>query len=577
MKRAFRKALLCTLPLALTACFQTSTEIGKDLIDKTLLFDTYTVEFPIEDILLRRADDLSGFSDTRLAIGAIRDETFGLTTRSTAFTLVPALDTLDIGTDPRFVKFCVRFAADTISTAAPEQERIIQNFFIYSLTDTLSSVESGTNREIPHGTEIVSRGIPVYDGKDSLSFELTAAFGQRYINALKKFGPVLRDRTEGAEINKYSDFIKEVPGLYIESDIPQGIGGRINLFELSVLSVSNNYYYRNNNVATLTVNAGYNGVRKDTTFLFIPGEPTFYNEAEYLDNNQKFYQYAFNRTGHEAPEDEAKDKILIEGGGGLKPVIPAAQLREKVVAAITERKGDPKKTVVNKASIILPFEMPDVPEDEALFLLDLFPSLISPTIRSTDSDGTISFGGLTDASASSENQGDLDRSNLVYAPDITYHMQQILARTDLDTKDDADIWFLTVHSETVANANGNAEQEAYYQQMMYAMYYNNLYGGGYGGYGGYGYGYGSYGYGGYGGYGGYSNYYNMYMMASMLSSMNQTTYSTTQELDKDRYYRAILNGPDVTVRNPESCPILLPGALRVPTFRVTFSVPKASE
>ena len=565
MKPAFRKALLLALPLAaLTACVKNSPEIGKDLIDKTLLFDTYTVEFPIEEIQLRRANDLSGFSDTRLAIGAIRDDTFGLTTRSTAFGLVPALDTLDLGTDPKFVKFSVRFAADTISTATPGQERIFQNFYVYSLLDTLSSKESGTNQDIPHGTEIVSRGVPVYDGKDDLTFELNAAFGQRYINALKKYGPILVNRDEDSKVNKYSDFMKEVPGIYIESDIPEGIGGRINLFDLSILSVSQNYYYKNSNYATLTVNASYDGVRKDTSFIFIPGEPAFYDEKAYLDNNQKFYQYAFNRTTHEAPEMDVTDRIYIEGGGGLKPVIPAAQLRERVVAAISERGGDPAKTVINKASIILPYEMP---EDQDL--MNYFPSMISPTIRSTSKDGTVSYGGLADASASSENQGDLDRANLVYAPDITYHMQQILSRTDLDTEDDADIWFLTVHSETVANANGNAEQEAYYQQMMMAMYYNNLYGGGYG-YGGYS----SYGYSGYGGYGGYSNYYNMYMMASLLSSMNQTTYSTTQELDKDRYYRAILNGPTVTTTNPASSLILLPGTRRVPTFRVTFSVPK---
>ena len=570
MKSACRKALLlAVLPFALSACVKTSSEIGKDLIDLSLLYDTYTVEFPIEDILLRRADDLSGFSDTRLAIGAIRDETFGLTTRSSAFSLVPALDTLDLGTDPRFVKFTVRFEADTISAATSGQEHIFQNLYVYSLTDTLSTTESGTNREIPHGTEIVTRGIPVYDGKDSLSLELNAAYGQKYIDVLKRLGPVLVDRSEGSTINKYSEYIQAVPGIYIESDIPEGIGGRINLFNLSILSVSSNYYYRNDNVARLTVNSSYNGVRKDTTFLFIPGEPAFYNEAEYLDNNQKFYQYAFNRTGHEAPEGVAVDDIRIEGGGGLKPVIPANQLRKKVVEAISARGGDPAKTVVNKASIILPFEMP-----EDATLVDLFPSMIGPTIRKTTSNGTISYAGLTDASASSENQGNLDRANLVYAPDITYHMQQMLLRTDLDTEDDADIWFLTVHSETVANANGNAEQEAYYQQMMYAMYYNNLYGGGYGGYGGYGYGGYGYGYGGYGGYGGYSNYYNMMMYASILNSMNQTTYSTTQELDKDRYYRAILNGPASTVTNPASCPLLLPGALRVPTFRVTFSVPK---
>ena len=562
MKSAFRKALLLALPLVLPACVKTSTELGKDLIDKSLLFDTYTVEFPIEDIRLKRADDLSGFSDTRLAIGAIRDETFGLTTRSSAFTLIPALDTLDIGTDPHFVKFTVHFASDTVSVAHEGQEHIFQNLYVYALTDTLSSVESGTNRDIPHGTEIVSRGIPVYNGKDSLSFELSPAFGQKYIDALKQFGPVLIDRSEGSTVNKWKEFIKAVPGIYIESDVPEGMGGRINLFELSVLSVSNNYYYRNDNVATLKVNSVYNGVRKDTSFLFIPGEPTFYDEAEYLENNQKFYQYAFNRTTHEAPEGSAVDNITIEGGGGLKPVFPMAPIRQKVVDAIRARGGDPAKTVVNKASIILPYERPD--DDK---VVDLFPSMLSPTIRITDDDGTVSYGGLTDASASSENQGDLDRANLRYAPDITYHLQEILQREDLATKDNADIWLLTVHSETTANATGNAEQEAYYQQMMYAMYYNNLYGG-YGGYGGYGYGGYGYGYGGYGGYGGYSNYYNYMMMAQMYASMNQTTYSTTQELDKDRYYRAILNGPASTTTDPNT------GKPRVPMFRVTFSIPK---
>ena len=561
MKSAFRKAVLTlAFPLALSACVKVSGELGKDLIDKSLLYDTYTVEFPIEDIRLRRADDLSGYSDTRLAIGAIRDETFGLTTRATAFTLVPALDTIDLGSNPQLVKFTLRFGSDTISVADESQRHILQNFYAYELTDTLSSKEVGTNRDIPHGTEIITRGIPVYDGTDSLSLEFNEAFGNKYLDVLKRLGPVLVDRSEDSDVNKWTDFIKAAPGIYIESDLPEGLGGRINLFELSCLSVSSNYYYRNNNVATLTIRSTYDGVQKDTSFLFIPGEAGFYNEASYLDDNKKFYQYAFNRTSHEAPEGVAVDGISIEGGGGLKPVFPMAPIREKVLSAIAERGGTPAKTVVNKASIILPYE---TPEDPAL--MDLFPTMLSPTIRNTDDDGNVSFGGLTDASASSENQGTLDRANKMYAPDITYHMQEVLLRDDLDVKDNADIWLLTVHSETTANANGNAEQEAYYQQMMYAMYYNNLYGGGYGGYG---YGSYGYGYGGYGGYGGYSNYYNMMMMASMLSSMNQTTYSTTQELDKDRYYRAILNGPAATAKDPYN------GALRVPTFRVTFSIPQ---
>ena len=425
-------------PLALSACVKVDGELGKDLIDKSLLYDTYTVEFPIEDIRLRRADDLSGFSDSRLAIGAIRDDTFGLTTRSSAFTLIPSVDTLDLGIDPQLVRFSIHFAADTVSCADASQKHILQNFYVYELTDTLSSKDVGTNKDIPHGKETVTRGIPVYDGSDSLSFEFSEAFGRKYIDVLKRLGPELVNRTEGSKVNKYSDFITALPGIYIESNLPEGLGGRINLFELSTLTVSSNYYRQNNNNAVLTIRSTYNGVRKDTSFLFVPGEAGFYDEAAYLKDNQKFYQYAFNRTSHEAPEGVAVNGISIEGGGGLKPVFPMAPIQKKVLAAIREKAGGNEKivarTVVNKASIILPFEMPEDPT-----LVDLFPSMLSPTIRNTNDDGVVSFGGLTDASASSENQGTLDRSNRMYAPDITYHMQEVLQRDDLDTKDNADI------------------------------------------------------------------------------------------------------------------------------------------
>ena len=295
----------------------------------------------------------------------------------------------------------------------------------------------------------------------------------------------------------------------------------------------------------LTVNSTWNGVQKDSTFLIIPGEPELYDEAEYINNNTKFYQYCFNRTTQSTKAGPVTGNVLVEGGGGLKPVILARELQEKTLSAILAHGGDPEKAVIVKATIVLPFNMP-----EDYTELKYFPSVLSPTIETTitDDEGVErpTFAGLTDASVSSEDQGEIDRSNLVYKPDITYHLQELLTRTDLDTATNADIWLLTIHTEKVAEANGSLYDNDYYQNLMYASYYNALYGGGYGGYGGY-------------GYGGYSNYYSYMMLAQMMSASTEQQYSYTTELDKDRYYHAVLCGY---------------GAKRHPIFRVTFNIPE---
>jgi len=158
---------------------------------------------------------------------------------------------------------------------------------------------------------------------------------------------------------------------------------------------------------------------------------------------------------------------------------------------------------------------------------------------------------------SAEDQGDIDRSNLIYSPDITYHMQEILQPEGSITltqeeieKGMADIWLLTLHTNTVANASGQtAEQTQYYQNLMYASYYNSLYGG-YGGYG--------------GGYNSYNNYYSYMMMAQMMAAQNQTTYTTTTELDINRFYKAVLKGPEDPDPNPRA----------LPHFIVVFAIPQ---
>ena len=252
----------------------------------------------------------------------------------------------------------------------------------------------------------------------------------------------------------------------------------------------------------------------------------------------------------------------------MKPVVKAEDLGRTLYEDIVAKGGDPSYTVINKGTLLLPFEDPGPENNYSEF--DFFPAVLSPTCRivTTDDDGeeTKTFAALADASSSAENQGDINRSLLRYNPDITHHLQQILKiytekvnnpSEDYEAKlANYDIWFLNIHEETVETISSSSYDNDYYRNLLYAQYYNSLYGG----YGSYGYGGYGYGYGGYGDYGYGSNYYSLAMLNALYSSSNTTT-TTSQELDKDRFYKAILNGPDTA-------------SDRKPTFKVTYSFPK---
>ncbi|MCR5408808.1 MAG: hypothetical protein K6E61_06880 [Bacteroidales bacterium] len=557
-------ALACAAAaLAATACIKVDNSLGSGLVDKSLLYDTYTVEFPLTNIQMKRSSDLSGYSSTRVVVGAIRDDVFGLTTRESAFTLIPILDTLDLGTNPKPVSFSIYFAADSVSCADDSQAHIMQNFYATELNAALDPGKTASNTEISHGDALITDGIPVYNGSGPIRFTFKNDFAQKYLDGIKALCANDGDPDRDIIVNRkdwdddqiearYKEYVNTLPGIHLRTDEPSGNGGRINLFGLSCLEVgSDNKFYINNNLAVLYyTNDEVAG--KDTTLsvVFVPGEMSLLDEDSYIDAGNRFYQFAFNRTTHEFPEGPAGANLYVEGGSGVKPVISAKELYDKSKQAIEEKGGSIDNTIVTKATIVLPYEMPaDYRE------MKYYPGILSPTIRRSikDDDGktSVQFAGLTDASVSTENQGDIDRSNMVYSPDISYHVQEILKRTDLDTADDADIWFLTIFTEQIAQAQ-DAEQNAYLQQLMYAIHYNTLYGGGYG-YGGYG-GYGSY------GYNSYNNYYNYAMLAQMMAAASQTKYTTNTELDKDRYYRAILCGPDAATRQP--------------FFRITFAVSK---
>lgn len=535
---------IIALMAGLMSCVGVDQNLGGDFIPTDQKYDFHTAEFDLDEVWMKSIDSLTAYSSRRITIGSIRDETFGLFSRGSVVTLVPVLDSVDFGKDPVFKRFKFKAAVDSVSVADESQANILQNVNVYALDEPLGSKEYFSRAEIKHGSKRITKGVPIANGKDSLTFDFTEEYGKQYLSMTQD------------DLKDLKTYAKKFPGIYLCTDDPTGNGGRFDMYEFDILrtvaGTSGSYIARTDNYAILYFNGEFNGERRDSSLMFYFSPVEMQNLDSLINAKSLPSQYVFNVDRHESDHlvGQADDKIYIEGGSGIKPVVPAAEIQRLVNAEIIRKGGEPITTLITKATIEMPF---DFPEDYTTMFR--YPKVLSPTIK-ISTDTTVTFAGLTDASASDENQGDVNRSLCNYAPDITHHVQQIIRKSESDKKlSNYDIWFLIMWYETTTTTDSQAEEMAnYYRQLAYYSYANQLYGGGYGGYGGYGYG----GYG-YGGYGYYNNYYNYMSMASYASSSATKTTSST-ELDKDRYYRAVLRGPKAEGKKPK--------------LKVTFAIPK---
>jgi len=507
----------------------------------TQSYNIYVKEVPITDIDMRMADSLSGFSNSRVTIGAVRDEKYGLTTRSCALTLVPMfLDTLDLGKNPKFKSMHFELTRDSTSVENPDQEVIFQNFNVYELGRPIDPEKDfDCNGTIPHKDKRITKLKPVYNGRDTLSFDFSKEYGERFLSLTND------------DVQDIDEYFKKFPGIYIDSDVPAGNGGRINMFDLQMDFDSDNYLV-SGNFACLNFESTFDGVVKDTILMFFIGLYDFYDLDSLLTYSTTFPQYSLNFTGHETRNKagKAKEEIMIEGGGGLKPVISAKTLKKMAEDMIASTGENPKEAVINKASIVFPYEFPKDYRDVDQF----WPDQLSPTCRIV-TDTTTAFSSLTNTSDEEEDQGDINRSLFRYSPDITYHLQQLLQIDESKPESTGmknlnkgiyDVWFLIMADEVYEKeTESDDELSEYYNYLAYQSYYSGMYGG-------YSSGYGS----------SYSNYYNYMMMANYASQ--SSTYEETQtELDRDRFYRASLNGPSSKGKTP--------------SLKITFSVPKKQQ
>ena len=193
--RVCRLAVIGAILLISASCINVNEKLGESLIPTDQKWDVFPQEpAPLTQIRLQMADSLSGYSSTRFTFGAVSDDILGTTVKGASFTLVPLVDTLDLGKNIRVKSFHFTAVRDTLSTVYSNEQRIIQNVYVSELKAPLDStvLYSGTFMN-PEAREKyldlsnrITDGIPVYDGGDSLSFDFSKEFTERFIEKVKK-------------------------------------------------------------------------------------------------------------------------------------------------------------------------------------------------------------------------------------------------------------------------------------------------------------------------------------------------------------------------------------------------------
>ena len=559
------------------SCVEVNPELGKNLLPVWESGSFHSTEVSLGEVDIRMADSLSGFSDSRIVIGSINEPTFGVVEKRSVVNLVPLFkkgDTLDLATFLDSASFRVKsfhlcVAADTTSWALSSQAPILQNVYVNPL---LSPIDPETDYDcndvagkikVDKGRSII-KGTPVINGTDSLSFDFTEEYAMEYVRGMDK-----------AAASDFSEYNKRFPGFCISTDPAKSEGGRIDMFKLQLgfdqsSGLTGNLAHLSLSYIPAAEASKGEAARKDTSFTFYLGVDDFYDVDSLFTNSAtgSFPQHALNLSTHGSRSKAAGagNEILVEGGGGLKPVVRAVYLREtarqiirdsaRVVYGREPSEEEMSAVIINKARLTFPFEY----EDAMYETMYQYPARLSPVCRihSKDDTNLVTYASLTDNSDENENQGDIDRHNLAYSPDITYHLREIIGMREGSDKmksllaGDYDVWLLCMANETVTTtSSSDSDMSEYYQYLAYQNYYNSMYGG-----------YGGYGYGGYGYGDSYSNYYS-YMMASMYASGSQTTTSSLMKLDPNRYYRAVLNGPSFAGRRP--------------TLTISFTIPEVGE
>ena len=407
-----------TIVLAITAlflavsCITVDKTMGDGLIpsDQNLPVHFTEIDIPVQ---LKSSQPLQQLSSTECVFGAIRTPEFGLVEFATVADVCPNSTGWDFGKDPVVKE--VYFQTEIASKIVMEDD---QDFIpqIVSIHRTNKNVDSTTVfhnsfSKADYDPQPLNVSEYTYFGGDSLRIYLKNSFAEEIIASTQ-------EQRDSLEL-----FARHFKGLVIKSNTPEDgtFGGRENVFNLGAGTIFIRLDYQP------TWEEGLS--RKDTIFTLSYGTG-----------------YCLNMSSYESDAMQTSEQLEIlpvEGVAGVKPFIAKEDLKNAIEAWKISEGYENKSIAIAKASLILPFE---IPQDNDM---TKYPQYLYPCYRDIDTSLNVEyFYSHEDINMAGYAIGAMNRSLCEYKMDIPGIIQDFVSKNISELDSTNDMWMMPIFSQS---------------------------------------------------------------------------------------------------------------------------------
>ena len=426
-----------------SSCISVDYSLGSAYVPSNQYIEIEVAEIDLP-ICQQMADSIQTSISSTATFGIIRSEEYGEFSAKAIFSITPAYDSTILGDNPVFKDAYATIALSKAQYLEDDQERIPQNIHVYQLNKEIDSsmIYSCSITRDDYDKTPVTFENTIYTGGETFDIHFTDEFAK----------PILDMTFE--QLDSTELFVKSFYGIVVETDdLEEGaIGGRLNILDLS-----DSYMY-----LTYT-STNYEGRRRDTTLTFCLGS--------------YFALSAYNSgSGKLIDEGDPRKSIYMESLSGIKPVVPAGELKNAIESWAVDNGIDLSSLLVAKAALTFPFEYTGNADDYSNW-----PGSLYPCRRVLDTAGRYWYTALDELDESEMDHGSANYSLFQFRSDAALYVQDLI-RTDYEdlTLED-DLWMIPTVEYTTTTTTSNPYSSYYspyssYYGSYYSSYYSSYYG-----------------------------------------------------------------------------------------------------